>query len=258
MSERFVGKTVIVTGAAGGIGRATVELLAREGARIVAVDLQRDALDEALGSATAAGSEAIAVAADVTREGDVQRYVAEALTRFGAIDALFNNAGIEGEILPIDRYPTDVFERVMAVNVMGVFLGMKHVVPALRARGGGVIVNASSVAGLEGNALMPAYVASKHAVIGLTRAAAQTYGADNIRANAICPSPIDTRMMRSIEAGVSVEHPEAVRQAMQAHIPLGRYGTPEEVAALVAFLCSDDARFINGGAYAIDGGMTSG
>jgi NAD(P)-dependent dehydrogenase (short-subunit alcohol dehydrogenase family) len=258
MAERFVGKTVIVTGAAGGIGKAAVELFAREGARIVAVDLKQSPLDEALALATAAGAEAIAVAADVTLEGDVQRYVGEAVARFGGVDGLFNNAGIEGDVVPLDQYPIDVFEQVMAVNVTGVFLGMKHVVPAFRARGGGAIVNTSSVAGLTGNSLIPAYVASKHAVIGLTRAAAQTYGADNIRANAICPSPIETRMMRSIEAGVSAEQPEAIKNLMEGNIPLGRYGTPEEVAALVAFLCSDDARFINGGVYAIDGGMTSG
>jgi len=258
MAERFVGKTVIVTGAAGGIGRATLELLAREGAQIVAVDLKESPLDEALALATSAGAEAIAVGADVTDPGDVQRYVDEATTRFGGVDALFNNAGIEGVVAPIDQYPSDVFEQVLAVNVTGVFLGMKHVVPALRARGGGSIVNTSSVAGLAGNALIPAYVASKHAVVGLTRAGAQTFGPDDIRVNAICPSPIETRMMRSIEAGVSAEQPEGIKQMMEASIPLGRYGTPEEVAALVAFLCSDDARFINGGIYAIDGGMTSG
>jgi len=258
MAERFAGKVVIVTGAAGGIGRATVERLAREGAQIVAVDLKQSPLDEALALATSAGAEAIAVGADVTAPSDVQRYVDEAVTRFGGVDALFNNAGIEGAVAPIDQYPDEVFEQVMAVNVGGVFLGMKHVVPALRARGGGAIVNTSSVAGLTGNALIPAYVASKHAVVGLTRAGAQTYGADGIRVNAICPSPIETRMMRSIEAGVSPEQPEEIKKMMEANIPLGRYGSPEEVAALVAFLCSDDARFINGGIYAIDGGMTSG
>ena len=258
MVERFIDKTVIVTGAAGGIGRATVERLAREGARIVAVDLVHSPLDEVLELAKSAGAEAIAVGADVTVPGDVQHYVDQAMTRFGGVDALFNNAGIEGKVAPIDQYSTDVFEQVMAVNVTGVFLGIKHVIPALRARGGGAIVNTSSVAGMTGNALLPAYVASKHAVIGLTRAAAQTYGADNIRTNAICPSPIETRMMRSIEAGVSAERPEAIREQMAASIPLGRYGTPEEVAALVAFLCSDDACFISGGIYAVDGGMTSG
>ncbi len=258
MAERFVGKTVIVTGAAGGIGRAAVELLAREGAQVVAVDLKESPLDEALALAESAGAEAIAVGADVTDESDVQRYVDEAVTRFGGVDALFNNAGIEGAVTSIEDYPTEVFEQVLAVNVTGVFLGMKHVVPALRARGGGAIVNTSSVAGLAGNALIPGYVASKHAVIGLTRCAAQTYGAEKIRVNAVCPSPIETRMMRSLELGISTEQPDVAKQMMEARIPLGRYGTPEEVASLVAFLFSDEACFINGGIYTVDGGMTSG
>jgi NAD(P)-dependent dehydrogenase (short-subunit alcohol dehydrogenase family) len=257
MSERFVGKTVIVTGAAGGIGRATVEHLAREGAQIVAVDLKQSKLDEALELATSVGVEAIAVGADVSNESDVQRYVEEALTRFGGVDALFNNAGIEGAVAPMEEYPVDEFEKVMSVNVTGVFLGIKHVVPALRTRGGGAIVNTSSVAGLTGNAFISAYVASKHAVIGLTRSAAQAYGGDGIRTNAICPSPIETRMMRSLEEGLSDGAPEEVKEMMESRIPIGRYGTPEEVASLVAFLCSDEARFINGGIYTVDGGMTS-
>ncbi|MBW2723353.1 MAG: SDR family oxidoreductase [Deltaproteobacteria bacterium] len=257
MAERFEGKTIIVTGAAGGIGRATVERLAREGAQIVAVDLKQSQLDEALALATSAGVEAIAVGADVSDASDVQRYVDEAVTRFGGVDALFNNAGIEGSIVPMEEYPVDVFEKVMSVNVTGVFLGIKHVIPALRARGGGSIVNTSSVAGLTGNPVISAYVASKHAVIGLTRSAAQAYGAEGIRTNAVCPSPVETRMMRSLEKGISAENPEEVKQMMESRIPLGRYGTPEEVAALVAFLCSDDAKFINGGIYPIDGGMTS-
>lgn len=257
MAERFEGKTIIVTGAAGGIGRATVERLAREGAQIVAVDLKQSQLDEALALATSVGVEAIAVGADVSDASDVQRYVDEAVTRFGGVDALFNNAGIEGSVVPMEEYPVDVFEKVMSVNVTGVFLGIKHVIPALRARGGGAIVNNSSVAGLTGNPFISAYVASKHAVIGLTRSAAQAYGAEGIRTNAICPSPVETRMMRSLEKGISAENPEEVKQMMESRIPVGRYGTPEEVAALVAFLCSDDAKFINGGIYPIDGGMTS-
>lgn len=257
MSERFSGKTVIVTGAAGGIGKAAVERFAREGANIVAVDLKQSPLDEALALAKTEGSEAIAVDADVSNPGDVQRYVDEALSRFGGVDILFNNAGIEGAVAPMDEYPVDVFEKVLAVNVTGVFLGMKHVIPALRARGGGVIVNTASVAGLRGNSFISAYVASKHAVIGLTSSAAAAYGKEGIRVNAICPSPIDTRMMRSLEEGISSDDPVEVRQMMEASIPVGRYGTPEEVASLVAFLCSDEARFINGGIYTIDGGMTS-
>ncbi len=258
MTERLAGKTIIVTGAAGGIGRAAVERLAREGAQIVVVDLKQSQLDEALALATSLGVDAIAVGADVSDANDVQRYVDEAVTRFGGVDALFNNAGIEGLIVPMEEYPVDAFEKVMSVNVTGVFLGIKHVIPALRARGGGAIVNTSSVMGLTGGPLISAYSASKHAVIGLTRSAAMAYGAEGIRCNAICPSPIETRMMRSLEKGISAENPEEVKQMMETRIPLGRYGTPEEVAALVAFLCSDDARFINGGIYPIDGGMTSG
>jgi 3alpha(or 20beta)-hydroxysteroid dehydrogenase len=258
MSQRFNGKTVIITGAAGGIGRASVERFAREGAQIVAVDLEQGPLDETLELATSAGVEAIAVTADVSKADDVQRYVDQAVERFGGVDALFNNAGIEGVVKPLDQYPNDVFEQVMAVNVTGVFLGMKYVVPALRLRGGGAIVNTSSVAGIEGNALIPGYVASKHAVVGLTRSAALTFAAENIRVNAVCPSPIDTRMMRALESGISPDDPEKIKEIMVQTIPLGRYGTPEEVAALVAFLCSDEASFITGGIYPIDGGMTSG
>jgi len=145
----------------------------------------------------------------------------------------------------------------MAVNVTGVFLGMKAVVPALRSRGGGSIVNTASVAGIAGNAMIPAYVASKHAVVGLSRAGGQTYAAENIRVNAICPSPIDTRMMRSLESSLEADSPETARELMTSAIPAGRYGSPEEVASLVAFLCSDEAAFINGSVYTIDGAMTS-
>lgn len=257
MARRFDGKVVIVTGAAGGIGLASVERFAREGARVTAVDLAGSGLDNAVDLAKSAGSQAIAVEADVTRADDVQRYVDETLSHFGGVDVLFNNAGIEGLVAPLDEYPLDTFEQVMAVNVTGVFLGMKSVVPALRARGAGAIVNTASVAGLGGNAMIPAYVASKHAVVGLTRSGAQTYAAENIRVNAVCPSPIETRMMRSLETGLSADSPESVKEMMTAAIPAGRYGTPEEVAALVAFLSSDEAQFINGSIYTIDGGMTS-
>jgi len=253
---RFAGKVAIVTGAAGGIGQATCELLARDGARIVAVDLERAALERVVSAVAAAGSEALAVAADVSRAEDVRRYVEQGQRRFGGIDHLVNNAAIEGVVRPIEEYPEDVFDQVLAVNVRGVFLGLKYAYPALRARGGGAIVNLSSVAGITGNPLLSAYIASKHAVIGLTRSAAVSYPAAGIRVNAILPAPVETRMMRSLEEGFSPGAAATVKQAMTAQIPLRRYATPQDIAAVIAFLLSDDARFVNGSLYTVDGGMT--
>jgi NAD(P)-dependent dehydrogenase (short-subunit alcohol dehydrogenase family) len=257
MTDRFGGKVVAITGAAGGIGRAAAERFGREGAHVVAVDVNADALAETVHAVEKEGGAAIAVVADVTEPAHVERYVAEARRAFGGLDALFNNAGIEGVVAPFESYPLDVFDRVLAVNVRGVLLGIQYAVPALRERGGGAIVNTSSVAGLTGNPMVPAYVASKHAVLGLTKSAAQAYAAEGIRVNAVCPSAIETRMMRSLEAGFSPGDPEALKATMEASIPSGRYGTPEEVAALVAFLCSDDAAYINGATITIDGAMTT-
>jgi 3alpha(or 20beta)-hydroxysteroid dehydrogenase len=251
---RFAGRVVMVTGAAGGIGQASVRRFLDEGARVVAVDLERSRLEEL----RSLGGDALhPVVADVTRGEEVRRAVAEGAERFGGIDALFNNAGIEGVVATLDLYPEDVFDRVLAVNVRGVFLGIKHVVPELRRRGGGVIVNTASVAGLIGEPSIPAYVASKHAVVGLTRSAAIAFGPENIRVNAVCPAPIETRMMRSLESGLSPDDPQTVKKLLEERIPQGRYGTPEEVSAVVTFLCSDDARYVNGGIYSVDGGMTT-
>jgi len=254
MTPRFEGKVVVITGAAGGIGKAAALRFGSEGARVVLVDLPGAALEGATEVVKAAGIEALAVAADVTRADQVESYAKAAQAQFGGIDCFFNNAGIEGWVGPSTEYPEEIFDKVIAVNVKGVWLGMKYVVPIMRERGGGAIVNTASVAGLGGTPSIIAYGASKHAVIGMTKSAAMEFGADGIRTNAVCPSPIETRMMRSLERGINPDNPEAVKQGMAAANPLGRYGEPEEVAALVAFLCSDDASYINGGIYTVDGG----
>ncbi|MHC4966664.1 MAG: SDR family NAD(P)-dependent oxidoreductase, partial [Planctomycetota bacterium] len=178
-------------------------------------------------------------------------------SRFGGVDFLVNNAGIEGVVAPIEDSPEDMFDRVLAVNVKGAFLGMKASIPELRKRGGGSIVNLSSVAGVMGESGVAPYVASKHAVIGLTKSATAGGGADGIRVNAVCPSPIDTRMMRSLEAGFAPGNEGLIKQMLEQRIPLGRYGTPEEVADVIAFLCSHDARFVSGSIYTVDGGMSN-
>jgi 3alpha(or 20beta)-hydroxysteroid dehydrogenase len=257
MSQRFEGKVAIVTGAAGGIGRATAQCLAEGGARIVATDLKDAPIDETATAVEKAGGEILTAGHDVSSWQDWQRVVAEASSRFGGVDYLVNNAGIEGAVAEITESPEDDFDRVMAVNVKGVFLGMKAVIPGMRERQGGAIVNIASVAGVVGDPGIAPYVASKHAVIGLTKSAATGYGPQGIRVNAVGPAPIETRMMRALETGLDPGGEAAVKEALEQRIPLGRYGTPEEVASVIAFLCSDDSRFVNGSFYTVDGGMTN-
>ena len=254
-SNRLDGKCALVTGAGGEIGSATARLMAARGARIVAVDRDSaalDALGAELGAAMLAG-----VVADVTDEAAVRGYVAQAKAAAGQIDVFFNNAGIVGPVHKLPDFPLDDFERVLAINVTGVFLGMKHVIPAMLEHGGGSIINTSSTAGLRGTGGLCAYVASKHAVIGLTRTAADEWAAHGIRINCVNPGPIEGRMMQHIERGLMPGDNGAVADAIAAANPARRYGLPEEVATLVAFLASDDARYIHGAVHAVDGGRTA-
>lgn len=250
---RYAGKVALVTGAGGGIGSATSRRLAREGARVLLAELPGPALDAV---ASELGDRGLACPTDMTRDEEVRRAVATAERELGGIDLLVNNAGIEGAVAPIEDYPLELFDQVLAVNVRGVFLGMRHAAPALRRRGGGAIVNLASVAGVTGDPNLSAYVASKHAVIGLTRCAAPAFGPQGIRVNAVAPAPVETRMMRSIETGFGGAQAELVKKMLLDRVPLGRYAEADEVAALIAFLGSDEARYINGSIYTIDGGLT--
>ncbi|MEZ5209806.1 SDR family NAD(P)-dependent oxidoreductase [Gordonia sp. (in: high G+C Gram-positive bacteria)] len=244
----------IVTGAGGGIGAAVVAALVARDYRVAAVDLSADAVRAV---ADAHGDAVLPVAVDVSTAEGAQTYIRAALDRFGRIDALHNNAGIEGAAVPlVDLSDTD-FESVMSVNVGSVFYGMRAILPLFSAQGGGVIVNTASQAGLEGVPRLSAYAASKHAVIGLTRSAALEAGPLGVRVNAICPGQIVTPMLTRLEEQWNPADTQAVQDMLIASIPLGRYGRPDEMAALVSWLMSDEASFINGAIITADGGTTA-
>jgi NAD(P)-dependent dehydrogenase (short-subunit alcohol dehydrogenase family) len=253
----FNGKVALITGAGNGIGRATALAFAAYKAKVVVVDRDGAAAERTAGTIKQQGGDALAVTADVTKSADVQAYVKAAVDAYGRIDCFFNNAGIEGKLAPTAEYDEAMFDQVLAVNVKGVFLGLRYVLPVMIAKKSGAIVNTASIAGLVGSPNMPAYVASKHAVVGLTKSVAGENARLGIRVNAVCPGPVDTRMIHAVEAQINPNDPADVGKRYTTAIPLGRYSTPEEIANTVVFLCSDLASGITGAQYVIDGGRTA-
>lgn len=245
----FNGKSAIITGAASGIGAATAEAFARAGASVMLADVQEKSLREVAARIAKAGGKAAVCVADMSREDDIKRMVAEMVKAFGRLDCAFNNAGIEGAQGPTHECTNANWERVIAINLTGVWRCMKHEIPAMLAGGGGAIVNCASIAGLAGFTGIPAYVASKHGVVGLTKGAALEYARQNIRVNAVCPGVIQTPMIdRFVPPG------SAARTALLEGEPVGRAGTPDEIASAVLWLCSPENSFTTGQAVAVDGG----
>lgn len=239
----------LVTGAASGIGRATAQRFAEEGAQVVVADVMDDGGTETVELIENEGGEAVFVHTDVTNANDIEQMVDTALDTYDQLDYAVNNAGIEGTSAPTPELTEADWHRVIDINLKGVWLGMKHEIPAILDTDGGAIVNTSSVAGFNGFAELAPYVASKHGVIGLTKTAALEYSAQGVRVNAVAPGVIDTPMVsRTFE-----DDPEGLEQVLAAE-PIGRIGKPEEIASAIVYLCSDDASFVTGFPMAVDGG----
>ncbi len=250
------GKVAIITGAAGGIGSAAARLFAAEGAKLMLVDLDEAALRAV--TSEIGEDQAAYCLADVSAAEATQGYVAQTVARFGGVDIALLNAGIEGDVAPIAEQSNEMFDKVIAVNLRGVWLGLKAVMGEIEKRGGGAIVITSSTAGIRAIRNLAPYIASKHAVIGLMRAAAMEGASSNIRVNTVNPSPIDTAMMAAIEDKMGVPDAERANRPLAMATPLRRYGEPAEVARLMLFLASADGSFCTGGVYMVDGGVSAG
>jgi NAD(P)-dependent dehydrogenase (short-subunit alcohol dehydrogenase family) len=249
---RLDGKVAIITGAARGIGAAAARLFAAEGAKLMLADVLAEPLETLAGEIR---DHAAVCPTDVTDETAVRKLVEATLARYGKVDIALLNAGIEGKVSPLEEYPAEMFDKVMAVNVRGVWLGLKYAMAAMKATGGSIVIT-SSTSGIRATPHMSAYTASKHAVIGLMRSAAIEGSDRKIRVNTVNPSPIDTPMITSLETmrGLAGRNDQPMAQGT----PLGRYGRPEEVANLMLFLASDESSFCTGGVYMVDGGVSAG
>ena len=252
--KRLKDKVAIITGGAAGIGKSTAALFLEEGASVMLVDINKEKLQST--SEELNSSNLAYCVADVSNPADVERYTSETLSRFGKINLFFNNAGIEGTSSSLENYPNEIFDKVIAINLKGVWYGCKYVIPKM-VEGGSVIIT-SSVAGLKGFKDLGAYVTSKHGVIGIMRVAALEFADRNIRVNTVHPGPVNTQMMRRIETDISPDNTEEVKKGFEAIVPFSRYAEPIEIANLVLFLASDDSKYVNGSTYVIDGGLMAG
>jgi NAD(P)-dependent dehydrogenase (short-subunit alcohol dehydrogenase family) len=253
MTQKLANKIALVTGGGAGIGRATALAFAREGAKVAVVDINGAAAQAVARELIAGGTEAISIATDVSQSDQVAAMVAQVVAHFGRLDVAFNNAGIDIEHEPLAKTSEETFDKLMSVNVKGVWLCMKHEIEQmLRQGGGGSIVNTSSIGGVIAAPRQPIYGATKHAVLGMTKSAAVEYGRKGIRVNAVCPGVIRTEMM---ERAIARE-PRREEYIKQAH-PIGRVGEAEDIARAVVFLSSEDATFVLGHSLAVDGGFTA-